>query len=153
MLGNVGTSEASKESCFLEIIFSSRMCRESNKVVRKTFTRNTTGSANSPLPVAFVCVCRHSPGQALSLPSCLHSDLCFSHTMQTGGLLQTHSRYTPDTHSLTLSAAQPKGCPVLLALSKKAGFSVTESKKEGSRQRRGLYKSSESARCHTQLLF
>lgn len=52
-------------------------------------------------------VCVITP-QALSLPSCLHSDLCFSRTVQTGGLLQTHSRHTPDAHSLTLLLLSPK---------------------------------------------
>lgn len=72
------------------------------------------------------------------LPCWLHPDFCFSHTVQTRGLLQKHTRHPfPD-----ISAARPEGCPVLLALSKEAGFSGTESVKEGGCRRRGISKRS-----------
>lgn len=150
MLGNMGTSEASKASCFLEIIFSSRTCRQNNKVVRKTFTRNMTGSANSPLPGAFVCVCHHPPG---TVPAILPT---FWPVLQPHRADRRSAADTQQTHTRRpfpdIAAAQPEGCPVLLALSKKPGFSVTESKKEEHRQRRGLYKISGSVRCRTQPL-
>lgn len=50
--GNMRTSKASDAS-FLEIVFSSRMYRKSNKVVPKKSTQNMTESANRPLLVAF----------------------------------------------------------------------------------------------------
>lgn len=59
-----GTSKVSNASCFLEVIFSSRMRRKSNQVIKKRemFTGNGTESANSVLPVACACVCDVTPG-------------------------------------------------------------------------------------------
>ena len=105
-----------------------------------------TERANRPPSMAFpTCWVGPPPPGTPSLPSWLHSALGFGHTIQTQDLLQKHTRRPfPD-----ISAARPEGCPVLLALSKEARCSVTESVKEGGCQRRGIWTRSGPKSCHT----
>ena len=60
MFGNVGTSKTSNAFGFLEIIFSSRMCRKSNRVVKKKKCVYSKYNREWLLPVCWVHHPRHT---------------------------------------------------------------------------------------------
>lgn len=136
---NMRTSKASDAS-FLEIVFSSRMYRKSNKVVPKKSTKNMTESANGPPLVAFPR-CWLGPSSPSMPPR--HAGYVLTSVSvtpyRTRAAAETH--HTPHPF-LDISAAQPEGRPVLLALSKEGGFSGTGSIKEGGCHGRGIWKRS-----------
>lgn len=148
MFGNVRTSKASNTSCFLEMkVLSLRMCRKSNEVVKKSSLKIRQGVLITLYRWLFPCAgWAHCPPAR----SPCHASYILTSVSVTPLRHKVCSRNTPNIHSLIFLLLSLKdGCPVLLALSKEAGFSGTESVKEGDCHRSGIWKRSGPMSCHT----